>query len=121
MGTLTGASSLAYLCDTCRSVRTEAHSVPSGTGSRGRLREGNDSHITDRSSKIGCALQGAGMDKEGFDLVHLCSTFASDPFVMAFAKLIESGARLPCQLDFNMHPFLHAPSLAQCSEAHPAS
>ena len=45
-----------------------------------------------------CALQGAGMDKEGFDLVHLCSTFASDPFVMAFAKLIETGASLPCQL-----------------------
>ena len=37
------------------------------------------------------------MDKEGFDLVHLCSTFASDPFVMAFAKLMESGARLPYQ------------------------
>ena len=58
-----------------------------------------------------CALQGAGMDKEGFDLVHLCSTFASDPFVMAFAKLIESGARLPCQRDLEIHPCLHAPSL----------
>ena len=51
------------------------------------------------------------MDKEGFDLVHLCSTFASDPFVMAFAKLIESGARLPCQLDLEIHPCLHVPSL----------
>lgn len=35
--------------------------------------------------------QGATKDEEGFDLVHLCSIFASDPYVMAFAKLIESG------------------------------
>ena len=36
-------------------------------------------------------MQGSTKDEEGFDLVHLCSIFASDPFIMAFAKLIESG------------------------------
>ena len=38
-------------------------------------------------------LQGSARDEEGFDLVHLCSVFASDPFVMAFAKLVESGMK----------------------------
>ena len=42
-------------------------------------------------AKAVCTLQGATKDEEGFDLVHLCSIFASDPYVMAFAKLIESG------------------------------
>lgn len=36
-------------------------------------------------------MQGSTKDEEGFDLVHLCSIFASDPFIMAFAKLIVSG------------------------------
>ena len=44
-------------------------------------------------SRAYSVLQGSAGAEEGFDLVHLCSVFASDPFVMAFAKLVESGTR----------------------------
>ena len=69
--------------------------TPLGMGTQDRLVKGRAVFHTLAWLRPVCASQGAGMDKEGFELVHLCSTFASDPFVMAFAKLIESGARLP--------------------------
>jgi hypothetical protein len=36
--------------------------------------------------------QGSGPGGNGFDLVHLCSTFAANPFVMAFAQRLASGS-----------------------------
>ena len=100
-------------CNTCHAMRTEPHSVQSGMSSQARLREGKILLQTFAASRSPVPLQGAGMDREGFDLVHLCSTFASDPFVMAFAKLIESGASLPCQLARG--------SLPPCTHPHWAS
>jgi hypothetical protein len=36
--------------------------------------------------------QGLSAGGSGFDLVHLCSTFAADPYAMAFAQRFASGA-----------------------------
>ena len=36
-------------------------------------------------------MQGLSPEGNAFDLVHMCSTFAADPFAMAFAKRFASG------------------------------
>ncbi len=60
-------------------------------------------------------MQGSAKDEEGFDLVHLCSIFASDPFVMAFAKLIESGTSYISWHGYPMPDDAHPPVIGDQS------